>query len=66
MSHAICRGEDFYEGIRATILDKDFAPRWSGSSFDEITPDKTWTLTSRRLRANELTFETTRARETVS
>jgi len=24
----ICRGEDMYEGVRATIIDKDRAPRW--------------------------------------
>jgi len=24
----ICRGQDMYEGVRATIIDKDRAPRW--------------------------------------
>ena len=24
----ICRGHDLYEGVRATIIDKDSSPRW--------------------------------------
>ena len=32
----ILKGHDFYEGIRATIIDKDGQPRWHPADFDEI------------------------------
>lgn len=30
---------DFYEGVRAAILDRDGAPRWSPGSLEAVTPD---------------------------
>jgi len=34
----ICRGRDLYEGVRATIIDKDHAPRWSPTADEPIDP----------------------------
>ncbi|MBV9396247.1 MAG: enoyl-CoA hydratase/isomerase family protein, partial [Methylobacteriaceae bacterium] len=61
----VCRGKDFYEGIRATILDKDFAPRWSHTRLDEVTRREVDAYFA-PLGSAELTFENSRAREVVS
>jgi enoyl-CoA hydratase len=61
----VCRGEDFYEGIRATILDKDFAPRWGKTKLEEVRSDEVDPYFA-PLAQDELTFEPSRAREPVS
>jgi len=33
------RGRDFYEGIRAAVIDKDKCPVWEAKALEEVTPD---------------------------
>lgn len=36
----VAREPEFYEGIRAVVIDKDNAPRWNPASLEDVTADK--------------------------
>jgi enoyl-CoA hydratase len=37
MVHGIVAGHDFYEGVRATIIDKDGTPRWNPAALSDVS-----------------------------
>ena len=55
MVNRIVAGHDFYEGVRATIIEKDNAPKWKPADLDHVTPAAVETYFE-PLDADELTF----------
>lgn len=39
MVSRVLKGHDFFEGVRALIIDKDKAPKWSPPAIDEVSDD---------------------------
>jgi len=37
IAHRVIKGHDFYEGVRAVIVDKDNAPNWRPARFEEVS-----------------------------
>jgi enoyl-CoA hydratase len=35
----IARGDDYYEGVRAVIIDKDNNPRWNPATVESVEPE---------------------------
>ena len=56
MSQAFMReGSDFYEGIRAALVDKDGSPKWSLETLEEVTQEMVESYFE-ELGERELTF----------
>ena len=49
-------GVDFYEGVRAILVDKDFKPKWSPNKIEDVT-DKLVSSHFKSLGKNDLKIQ---------
>ena len=56
MACACIAGYDFYEGVRAVVIDKDNAPRWNPASLEEVSGDKVVSYFAPLVGPEELTL----------
>jgi enoyl-CoA hydratase len=54
----VFRSEDFREGVRAAVIDKDRNPKWSPPAIGEVTPEMVAPYFA-EIGADELVFDTT-------
>jgi len=55
----VFRSDDFREGVRAVVIDKDRNPRWSPPGIDDVTPEMIAPYFA-EIGADELVFDTTK------
>jgi len=55
----VFRSDDFREGVRAAVIDKDRNPRWSPARIEDVTPEMVAPYFA-EIGADELVFDTTK------